>query len=149
MIRPQFQEGDLEEDQRGDWWKNMKIVGVRENDPEDRVRWRWMVWCGHLKTPDENSWKGKKSKTTDLPVCNSASVFWSLLKWDDHKSQLHHTTVFWCYFSWHFSNSNSEQSIFYHFIIIVIRFNFSTTIDLSVFTADSPHCALQVSAGKW
>ena len=26
--------------------ENMKLVGVREEDAEDRVRWRWMIRCG-------------------------------------------------------------------------------------------------------
>ena len=26
--------------------ENMKIVGVREDDAEDRVRWRQMICCG-------------------------------------------------------------------------------------------------------
>ena len=27
---------------------NMKLVGVREEDAEDKVRWRQMIGCGNL-----------------------------------------------------------------------------------------------------
>ena len=26
--------------------EDMKLVGVREEDADDRVRWRWMICCG-------------------------------------------------------------------------------------------------------
>ena len=27
--------------------EDMKLVGMREEDAEDRVKWRWMIRCGY------------------------------------------------------------------------------------------------------
>lgn len=51
--------------------ENMESVGVREEDAQDRVRWRQMIGCGH---PRREQLKGKKKKKRTF-LCHSEPHF--------------------------------------------------------------------------
>lgn len=49
MLSLELQAGGLKEDQREDLWvqrkRNIKFVGARDEDAEDKVRWKRMIGC--------------------------------------------------------------------------------------------------------
>ena len=48
--------------------EDMKLVSVRQEDGEDRLRWRWMI-CG-------DSWREKEKKIFTKIYCH-ASLVWN------------------------------------------------------------------------